>query len=46
MNAGSVVQAAAPAQLLEHPADDFVRHLVGVDAETRRLAIERPLIER
>lgn len=46
MNAGSVVQAAAPPQLLEHPADDFVRHLVGVDAETRRLAIERPLIER
>jgi osmoprotectant transport system ATP-binding protein len=46
MNAGSVVQAAAPTDLLEHPADDFVRHLVGVDAETRRLALERPLIDR
>jgi osmoprotectant transport system ATP-binding protein len=46
MNAGHVVQAGAPDELLEHPADDFVRHLVGVDAETRRLALERPLIER
>ncbi len=46
MNAGRVVQVDAPAALLEHPADDFVRHLVGVDAETRRLAAERPLIER
>ena len=46
MNAGSVVQAAAPTELLEHPADDFVRHLVGVDAETRRLALDRPLIDR
>lgn len=46
MNAGSVVQAAVPTGLLEHPADDFVRHLVGVDAETRRLALERPLIDR
>ncbi len=46
MNAGRVVQAAAPATLLEHPADGFVRSLVGVDAQTRRLALERPLIER
>ncbi len=46
MNAGHVVQVAPPATLLERPADDFVRHLVGVDAETRRLATERPLIER
>ena len=46
MNAGRVVQAAPPAALLEHPADDFVRELVGVDAQTRRLATERPLIER
>jgi osmoprotectant transport system ATP-binding protein len=46
MNAGRVVQAAAPTELLDHPADDFVRDLVGVDAETRRLALERPLIER
>jgi osmoprotectant transport system ATP-binding protein len=46
MNAGHVVQAAAPDALLEHPADDFVRDLVGVDPETRRLVLERPLVER
>ena len=46
MNAGRVVQAAPPAQVLEAPADAFVRELVGVDAQTRRLAVERPLIER
>ncbi|BDE05144.1 hypothetical protein WPS_04200 [Vulcanimicrobium alpinum] len=46
MNAGRVVQTAAPDDLLRAPADDFVRDLVGVDAQTRRLASERPLIER
>ena len=46
MNAGSVVQAGPPAEILHQPANDFVRDLVGVDAETRRLALERPLIER
>jgi osmoprotectant transport system ATP-binding protein len=46
MNAGRVVQADAPVTILEHPADDFVRNLVGVDEETRRLALERPLIQR
>ena len=46
MNAGRVVQAAPPSELLEAPADAFVRELVGVDAQTRRLAVERPLIER
>ena len=46
MNAGRVVQTGPPDEILHQPADDFVRHLVGVDAETRRLAIERPLIER
>ena len=46
MNAGRVVQAAPPDDVLAQPADDFVRELVGVDAETRRLAVERPLIER
>ena len=46
MNAGHVVQAAPPAELLQHPADAFVRELVGVDAESRRLALERPLVER
>ncbi|MDP9104923.1 MAG: ABC transporter ATP-binding protein, partial [Candidatus Eremiobacteraeota bacterium] len=46
MNAGHVVQTAPPEELLQRPADDFVRELVGVDAETRRFALERPLIER
>jgi osmoprotectant transport system ATP-binding protein len=46
MNAGHVVQNGSPTEVLEHPADDFVRDLVGVDAETRRLALERPLIQR
>ncbi|HTW82651.1 MAG TPA: ATP-binding cassette domain-containing protein [Candidatus Sulfotelmatobacter sp.] len=44
MNAGTVVQSASPQGLLERPADDFVRSLVGVDAETRRLVAERPLL--
>ncbi len=46
MNAGSVVQAGAPDDILSRPADGFVRSLVGVDEQTRRLALERPLIER
>jgi osmoprotectant transport system ATP-binding protein len=46
MNAGSVVQTAPPDQLLANPANEFVRDLVGVDPETRRLVLERPLIER
>jgi osmoprotectant transport system ATP-binding protein len=46
MQAGRVVQHDPPAALLEHPAGDFVRNLVGVDEETRRLALERPLITR
>ena len=45
MNAGRIVQIAAPADLLERPADDFVRRLVGVDPETRRLVTERPLLD-
>jgi osmoprotectant transport system ATP-binding protein len=46
MNAGRVVQAGPPVEILEHPADAFVRELVGIDAESRRLALERPLVER
>ncbi len=46
MNGGRVVQADAPARLLAAPADDFVRDLVGVDQETRRLTEARPLVER
>ncbi|HTD33260.1 MAG TPA: ABC transporter ATP-binding protein [Candidatus Elarobacter sp.] len=46
MNAGHVVQTGPPDEILRHPADAFVRDLVGVDPETRRLVLERPLIER
>jgi osmoprotectant transport system ATP-binding protein len=46
LNAGHVVQTGPPDEILTHPADDFVRDLVGVDPETRRLVLERPLIER
>ena len=46
MHAGHVVQTGTPTEILEQPADDFVRRLVGVDAETRRLVTERPLIDR
>ncbi len=46
MNAGRVVQVDAPETILAHPADDFVRRLVGIDAEARRLAEERPLVDR
>ena len=46
MNAGRVVQTGPPEEILEHPADGFVRDLVGVDPETRRLVLERPLVER
>jgi len=46
MNAGRIVQEAAPDELTASPANDFVRSLVGVDALTRRLALQRPLVER
>ncbi len=46
MNAGRVVQADTPGRILAAPADAFVRDLVGVDAETRRLTAARPLVER
>jgi osmoprotectant transport system ATP-binding protein len=46
MNAGRVVQTGPPNEILEHPADEFVRDLVGVDPQTRRLVLERPLIAR
>jgi osmoprotectant transport system ATP-binding protein len=45
MNAGRIVQIAAPDALLAAPAGEFVRRLVGVDPETRRLVIERPLLD-
>ena len=46
MDAGRIVQAAPPSELLAQPANAFVRNLVGVDNQTRELVLERPLIER
>ncbi|HEV8020869.1 MAG TPA: ATP-binding cassette domain-containing protein [Candidatus Lustribacter sp.] len=44
--AGAVAQADTPARLVAAPASDIVRSLVGIDAESRRLADARPLLER
>ena len=38
--------AALSFEILEHPANEFVRELVGVDPQTRKLVLERPLVER
>jgi osmoprotectant transport system ATP-binding protein len=46
MNAGTIVQADLPQRVLEAPADDVVRGLVGIDAESRRFAEARPLLLR
>jgi osmoprotectant transport system ATP-binding protein len=43
---GSIAQADSPELLLTAPANDIVRSLVGIDAEGRRFAVERPLLER
>ena len=43
---GAVAQADTPARLLAAPANDIVRSLVGIDAESRRFADARPLLER
>jgi osmoprotectant transport system ATP-binding protein len=44
--AGAIAQAGAPQNVLSAPADDVVRSLVGIDAESRRFALERPLLQR
>ena len=44
--AGAIAQADAPQRVLETPANDIVRSLVGIDAESRHFALERPLLER
>jgi osmoprotectant transport system ATP-binding protein len=44
--AGAIAQADAPQRVLEAPANDIVRSLVGIDAESRHFALERPLLER
>jgi len=37
---GQIAQAGAPADILAHPADDFVSTFLGLDKGTRRLRIE------
>src|SRR5207253_4905442 len=39
MRAGKLVQFAPPAELLAHPADDFVARFVGSDRGLKRLAL-------
>jgi osmoprotectant transport system ATP-binding protein len=46
MNAGTIVQNDVPAHVLEAPANDVVRDLVGIDAASRRFAEARPLLSR
>jgi osmoprotectant transport system ATP-binding protein len=43
---GAVAQADTPQRVLEAPANDIVRSLVGIDAESRHFALERPLLAR
>jgi len=43
---GGIAQADAPQRVLEAPANEIVRSLVGIDAESRQFALERPLLER
>jgi osmoprotectant transport system ATP-binding protein len=46
MNAGTIVQNDVPLRVLEAPANDVVRGLVGIDAASRRFAQARPLLGR
>jgi osmoprotectant transport system ATP-binding protein len=43
---GRIVQAGTPAQLLGHPADDFVREFFGGDERGLRLLALQPVAER
>jgi len=43
---GEIAQADTPARVLAAPANDTVRSLVGIDAESRLFAESRPLLER
>ena len=43
---GGIAQADTPQRVLEAPANATVRSLVGIDAESRSFALERPLLER
>jgi len=44
--AGGIAQAGSPSNVLAAPANDTVRALVGIDAESRRFAETRPLLDR
>jgi osmoprotectant transport system ATP-binding protein len=46
MNAGAIVQTGTPSDVLASPENDTVRRLVGIDAESRRFAEARPLLDR
>jgi osmoprotectant transport system ATP-binding protein len=46
MSAGTIVQNDLPLRVLEAPAGDVVRGLVGIDAQSRRFADARPLLVR
>jgi osmoprotectant transport system ATP-binding protein len=46
MNAGTIVQNDLPQRVLQAPANDVVRGLVGIDAESRRFAEARPVLAR
>lgn len=43
---GTIAQADTPERVLAEPASDVVRALVGIDAQSRRFAEARPLLER
>lgn len=46
MNAGKIVQNDEPQRVLAAPANDVVRGLVGIDAQSRGFAEARPLLAR
>jgi len=43
---GEIAQADTPARILAAPANETVRSLVGIDAESRAFAVARPLLDR
>ena len=43
---GEIAQADTPARVLAAPANETVRSLVGIDAESRGFAVARPLLDR
>ena len=41
MRAGKLVQHDTPAEILSHPADDFVANFIGADGPLKRLGLIR-----